>query len=157
MLVSKFMQVLSNLFGLNKKINANDIAVKDSNNNARTLDKSVIVDSGSNENGGWVKWADGTMICTKRVKFSTTIENRWGNLFDSDKLSLGNFPQPFISKPIMSATSCYSSEEESRGAWVEAIFNVTGTSAGVCWICRGQIETVTKQYIFDITAIGKWK
>lgn len=31
MLVSKIMQVLSNLFGLNKKISANDIAVKKNN------------------------------------------------------------------------------------------------------------------------------
>ena len=32
------MKVLSNLFGLNKKISASDIAVKDSNNKAITLD-----------------------------------------------------------------------------------------------------------------------
>ncbi|MEE1371681.1 MAG: hypothetical protein U0K48_06000 [Bacilli bacterium] len=37
MLVSKIMQVLSNLFGLNKKISANDIAIKDNNGKAETL------------------------------------------------------------------------------------------------------------------------
>lgn len=157
MLVNKIMKVLSNLFGLNKKINASDVAVKDLNNKAKILNDCVIVDSGTNSNGSWIKYGNGIMICTKRVKFSTTIENRWGNLFDSEKLSLGNFPQPFVSKPIMSATNCYASGEESRGAMIEAIFNVTGTSAGVCWICRGQIETVAKQYIFDIMAIGRWK
>lgn len=32
------MEVLKNLFGLNKKISASEIAIKDSNNNASTLD-----------------------------------------------------------------------------------------------------------------------
>lgn len=37
MLVNKIMKVLSNLFGLNKKISANDIAIKDNNGKAETL------------------------------------------------------------------------------------------------------------------------
>ena len=42
------MKVLKNLFGNNTKISAEDIVIKDSNNKARILDKSVIVNSGSN-------------------------------------------------------------------------------------------------------------
>ena len=38
MLVKNIMKVLKNLFGLNKKISASEIAIKDSNNNASTLD-----------------------------------------------------------------------------------------------------------------------
>lgn len=38
MLVNKIMQVLKNLFGLNKKISASEIAIKDSDNNVYTLD-----------------------------------------------------------------------------------------------------------------------
>lgn len=37
MLVKLIMKVLSNLFGLNKKISASDIAVKDNNGKAKTL------------------------------------------------------------------------------------------------------------------------
>lgn len=37
MLVNKIMKVLSNLFGLNKKINASDVAIKDNNGKAETL------------------------------------------------------------------------------------------------------------------------
>lgn len=39
MLVKNIMQVLSNLFGLNKKINASDIAIKNSDGEAITLDE----------------------------------------------------------------------------------------------------------------------
>ncbi|MGN1298237.1 MAG: hypothetical protein ACI4VH_07520 [Clostridia bacterium] len=39
MLVNKIMQVLKNLFGLNKKISASEIAIKDSTGVAITLDK----------------------------------------------------------------------------------------------------------------------
>lgn len=38
MLVNRIMQVLSNLFGLNKKISANDIAIKNNIGKAETLD-----------------------------------------------------------------------------------------------------------------------
>lgn len=42
MLVNKIMQVLKNLFGLNKKISASEIAYKDVNNSAFTLDQYLI-------------------------------------------------------------------------------------------------------------------
>lgn len=56
-----------------------------------------IIDSGSNSNGNWIKFSDGTMICHKRQIFSNTpIKNTWGNLVESDMLSLGEFPQSFV-------------------------------------------------------------
>lgn len=42
MLVSNIMQVLKNLFGLNKKISASEIAFKDINNSIFTLDQYLI-------------------------------------------------------------------------------------------------------------------
>lgn len=44
MLVNKIMKVLSNLFGLNKKISANDIAIKDNNGKAETLSNYLSFD-----------------------------------------------------------------------------------------------------------------
>lgn len=42
MLANKIMQVLKNLFGLNKKISASEIAFKDINNSVFTLDQYLI-------------------------------------------------------------------------------------------------------------------
>lgn len=108
--------------------------------------------SGSNSNGSWVKFADGTMICTKRLSIITPITTAWGSLYESGKVSLGNFPQPFISKPILSVTN-----NSSAGALIEAVFDGTGTFVGDCWLCRGTSRNSTDPYWLDIVAIGRWK
>lgn len=153
MLVNKIMQVLSNLFGLNKKINANDIAVKDNNNNARTLDKSVIIDSGSNENGSWVKWADGTMICTKRVSFVSKFNMAWGAFYETPTLiPIGSFAKTFIDVPIISITSSIGSTvipETPYDFGKDGIIGIT--------LARPVKSDSEIGGEFDITAIGKWK
>lgn len=68
MLVSKNMQVLSNLFGLNKKISANDIAVKSSNNKAKTLDAFLNNGYGNIYSTNEIvigRWIDGKPIYRK--------------------------------------------------------------------------------------------
>lgn len=112
-----------------------------------------IVESGSNENGNWIKYADGTMICTKEITLTTAMTNSWGALYESDTLSLGNFPQTFISKPIVSITN---NGTAGRGAIIEASWGTTTTSVGSCWLCRGT-SLQADDYYFNIIAIGKWK
>ena len=41
---------------------------------------STVVESGSNANGEYIKYADGTMICTKKVTGQAKITATWGNL-----------------------------------------------------------------------------
>ena len=58
MLVSNIMQVLKNLFGLNKKIAASEIAFKDSSNNVYTLDNYLnngeIYSTSEKRVGTWI-------------------------------------------------------------------------------------------------------
>lgn len=68
MLVNKIMQVLKNLFGLNKKISANDIAVKSSNNKAKTLDAFLNNGYGNIYSTNEIvigRWIDGKPIYRK--------------------------------------------------------------------------------------------
>lgn len=65
------MRVLKNLFGDNSKIHADEIVVGTSLL-SRLLSASVIVESGSNANGSYVKFGDGTMIC--KIKYGLTTE-----------------------------------------------------------------------------------
>ena len=86
-MIRNLMKVLSNLFGNNTKINANAIAIKKADNTADTLDNCVIVDSGSNSNGSWIKWADGTMICSNTVQYTNVaITTVWGSFYESSNL-----------------------------------------------------------------------
>jgi len=133
-----------------------DLNAKTFNNMQDNIEKAIdgVVESGSNENGSWTKWEDGTMICTKKVDLENVVFNRaWGALYEHENaLDLGNFAQPFIDIPEGITATCVS-------ATVALIQNVKGTTnshAGEVWLCRPNAYTSTKITI-SITAKGKWK
>lgn len=145
------MKILSNLFGNNTKINASAIAIKKADNTADTLDNCVIVDSGSNSNGSWIKWADGTMICSNTVQYTNVaITTVWGSFYESSKLSLGgNYPVPFIEEPDLIVTSHYPNLVEKYG-------DANAITPGTFYATKPKSttgETVKVSYI----AVGKWK
>ena len=107
-----------------------------------------IVESGSNENGNWVKYADGTMICTHsfNVNAETTTQN---NIFWSGWLSSKSYPVPFISTPIIHINL-------NKGAWSGK--ENSGTSSATprfCIFTAGSWSSTS--FTVDYIAIGKWK
>ena len=149
------MKVLKNLFGNNTKISAEDIVIKDSNNKARILDKSVIVDSGSNENGNWVKWADGTMVVLQEYFDTKTIYVTMGSLKRVGLKAPPDFPQEFKEPPIVQITL-----QHAWLAWLMSIEgNATITNAtGKELIPIASVEQTTLTDVkIHILAIGKWK
>jgi hypothetical protein len=56
-------------------------------------------ESGSNANGSWVKYADGTMICTKKMTTTINMTNTYGGSWYQVSVNLGDFPASFISPP----------------------------------------------------------
>ena len=107
-------------------------------------------ESGSNENGSWIKYEDGTMICyMKRQYNNINITNTWGNVYESPALSLGDLPQTFIEIPMVFAQST------GTTVWVEGI-QPTTTSLGSSYFMRpvsGTNQTINIMFI----AIGRWK
>ena len=149
------MKVLKNLFGNNTKISAEDIVIKDSNNKARILDKSVIVGSGSNENGNWVKWADGTMVVLQEYFDTKTIYVTMGSLKRVGLKAPPDFPQEFKEPPIVQITL-----QHAWLAWLMGIEgNATTTNAtGKELIPIASVEQTTLTDVkIHILAIGKWK
>lgn len=73
MLVNKIMQVLSNLFGLNKKINASDVAVKKNNKGVTLNDYLDNLNEYSTEEIVIGKWIDGKPLYQKVITFDNTI------------------------------------------------------------------------------------
>ena len=119
-----------------------------------------IVESGSNENGNWIKYNDGTMICTATKLFeNVSVTNSWGSLYETEELILGNFPQPFISTPegincIMITNS--NSSGKGSGGFVEYIVQTTNTSWGKTVIAK-PVSSVGSNIGLSLIAIGKWK
>ena len=77
MLVSKIMQVLKNLFGLNKKISAYTIAIKDREGNADTLDNYLDINYCTNYIDGEEiptnEFLNGKRVYAKRLITSETM------------------------------------------------------------------------------------
>ena len=112
-----------------------------------------IVESGSNANGSWIKWADGTMMCIKKVKFTNIVINTvWGSVYETaNVVNFGNYAQEFIEIPNVSITLA-----DGSTCFCESFSERTKTSIGNTWLWKPAVEaggTMT----FDVIAIGKWK
>ena len=117
-----------------------------------------VVESGSNENGNYIKFYDGTLICYNTQVFSdVACSYSWGNVYtnNNDKRTFNDFPVNFIASPNVSLKV----DTGTSDCWLMSAFQAGGpttTNVGGWQICRGAIGSsldVTISYI----AIGKWK
>lgn len=118
---------------------------------------SIII-SGSNANGSYIKFSDGTMICYNTQTFNAIdCSYSWGSIYtnNNDKRNFNNFPETFISAP----TVTFKMETGSADAWLFSASTeggATTTFPGGWQIARATTSSsinVTLSYI----AIGKWE
>ena len=69
--------------------------------NRELLSTKVINSSGSNSYGNWIKFEDGTMICTRTIAITIDCTNSWGSLYYGQNNDKYNFAQSFIKPPIL--------------------------------------------------------
>ena len=113
-----------------------------------TLDK--IVESETNTNGTYIKYADGTMICYNTVSHeNVSITSTWGSFYESALLSLGDYAKPFTSVPTLVLTSHLPNFIEKYG-------NDSKTSPGGFYACKPK-STSSENVRVSYIAIGKWK
>ena len=113
-----------------------------------------IIESGSNENGNWIKYSDGTMICTKKHTGTANVNNALGSIFYNGYYAMaGDLPQNFIEAPYYYSTNVESEWE----IWGLQTKPVTTSK----WATRVDLMSATSQSDKPITitmiAIGKWK
>lgn len=112
-----------------------------------------VVESGTNSNGNWIKYADGTMICIKKITFTNVIiDTKWGSVYETaNVVNFGNYAQEFIEIPNISITLA-----DGSTCFCETFSGRTKKSIGNTFLWKPAVEaggTMT----FDIIAIGKWK
>ena len=100
------------------------------------------------------------MICTATKLFeNVSVTNSWGNLYETAELTLGNFPQQFISTPeginCIMITNSNSSEKGSAG-FIEYIVETTNASWGKTAIAK-PVSSPAVNIGLSLIAIGKWK
>lgn len=118
---------------------------------AITIGSSPIIESGSNSNGNYIKYADGTMICTKSIQVTSSVTNGWGNMYESTSaVSLGNWVEEFYYTPVVSATKM-----SGGGCWFELIESVSKSSCGRTYLVSAVSRNITVW--INIIGIGRWK
>lgn len=112
---------------------------------------STIIESGSNDNGSWIKYSDGTMICYKSTGWiDMNITTSWGSLYEGN-ISVGNFPAVFIETPTISVTPFGSGMLIEQGG-----IDASKISWGnITCVKPNSVENVKAR--FHLIAIGKWK
>ena len=110
-----------------------------------------IEESSSNDNGSWIKYSDGTMICTKKVKGTIDITKTWYTLY-TGSLNLGSSPQTFITTPVVNYSMI--GEYAFLGGSLSA--KPTIDNLGSIMLIRPSSQSNTS-YEIDIVAIGRWK
>ncbi|ANZ45443.1 hypothetical protein [Cloacibacillus porcorum] len=110
---------------------------------------AAVIERGSNANGSWVKWSDGTMICTGQVLVSFVGS-------DPYKIVSATFPAVFtvVEARLSSAyISCGS------GAVSTAIIggNPTGTSLMISPARDTIFNTGVSNEPVTYLAVGRWK
>ena len=115
----------------------------------------TIVESGSNSNGEYTKYSDGTMICTKRViKQNVKLTNSWYSLFNNENdtsIDLGSYAATFIEEPVVNITYM-----GGNGCWLINNNGHSASSPGKVQLCTVSSRTIGT-CILDITAKGRWK
>lgn len=118
---------------------------------------AYIVESGSNENGSWVKFSDGTMECRNSVKItSVDITTSCASFYRSAEITpFGNFPQTFINIPDV--TYSYDGNDSASGLrWLGKSNKVTTSNVGAFYILSPWSGTTPNCNISYI-AKGNWK
>lgn len=108
------------------------------------------ITSGSNADGSWIKYPDGTMICYMSVTAEVTFTTAWYNDY-SGTMDLGYFPQRFVEVPNVQL----SNHSTSAVTFQNYVLMPTEAHPGSAFLTRPFSSTT--DVTIDIVAIGKWK
>lgn len=109
-----------------------------------------IIETDTNNDGTYITFYDGTLICYKTVTASVAMTTAWGSLYEGT-MALGSWAASFIATPHVQVTNVSSS-----GAMIESYDSPpTTSSAGTIFLARGNSSTST--VTVNVLGIGRWK
>ena len=129
---------------------ANGIATLDAD--GRLTAAQTAITTGSNANGTWIRFPDGTQICTKIITISMKIETADGSMYYGTRTSLGDFAMPFTEAPAESLLLT-----TGPSAFLDVARDITATSAGSVNLYKSLKMPTVGDYPIHVIAIGKWK
>ncbi|MFT0521609.1 hypothetical protein ACMSI7_28730 [Pseudomonas faucium] len=105
----------------------------------------AVIESGSNSNGSYTKWADGKMICERRIDSPFSVAGGVGQLS-------WTYPSAFIAAPIVSITAGTSG---GGGFSMTAGFEDLPTATSVLFSYRNGYSD-SRYVVCQLVAHGRW-
>ena len=115
-----------------------------------TVGNTPILESGSNANGNWIKYEDGTLICYHSVVMTTETTTTEGSVFRTAGTHW-TYPLAFISPPEFTGGLIY-----SVYCWFGGGNGTNTTTTAFYAVYRGSAGTGFFPEV-SLQAIGKWK
>jgi hypothetical protein len=113
----------------------------------------AIIERGSNANGEFVKYADGTMICSKFVSITSAVSTAFGSLFETSIITGGNYASTFASTPAEVAAV---SRSDTSALMTLVINENNASTAKVYKGIRPTSLATTGTTTVQILATGRW-
>lgn len=109
----------------------------------------AVIERGSNSNGEYVKFADGTLICTQSYVENADINIQEGALYRSAPIPW-TFPASFAAGP----SPCVWGTHYASGAWVNPRLVSYGSTTFVL-LCN--VSFLSDNFPVHLVAIGRWR
>ncbi|WP_176469827.1 hypothetical protein [Pseudomonas sp. Irchel 3A5] len=117
------------------------------------LPAGAIIETATSTTGTYTKWADGTMLCTRRLSGQRLLNKAAGALFFDAKEGEPQYPAAFSSEPRVSIqVTGYTYEVLWLGSRWTAPLSAWPAGFVMTEVSRTQSDLV----YFDYTAIGRW-
>lgn len=109
----------------------------------------LVVESGSNTDGEWIKWADGTQLVRRRLNYTITT-SAVGSIYYYNYVTSANWPMAFVGAVPETALTAESSEVISATARETSL-----TAIGPRFTTA--VAYTDRPVIAHAVAIGRWK
>ena len=111
-----------------------------------------IRESGSNDDGYYIKFDDGTMVCYGAFSSNSFINNASGGGFYKTLSNTWTFPQPFNSANIICSAFCRNVSNTFGGNG-----DMTTSTASGTFVLNRVASQTSPVPVFNVKAIGRWK
>ena len=112
-----------------------------------TTVKIVDTMSGTNENGSWIKYSDGSMVCRTTLKATATFNTVYQGIYKSENLTW-TFPKPFVG--VIPTASLSTSDNASQNVKFSGL-----TTSKIDVFGISTVSYATAGVIFDVIVYGR--
>lgn len=135
------------------KLNAEDFQ-----ENVDKIDELVdfsnsVIESGTNDNGSYVKYSDGTLICWQPIVFQVSEFEQWGSLYRKIIQNPFIFPVPFTTYPTVICGVRNINNSQLFGMPDGLVISQSGVES----LQLIRPTDSSGEIIINYLAIGKWK